>query len=74
MIKVKANQAFIHGAYNVNRGDEIEISDSLAADLEKVGLVSRKAAAPVSNKMAPDVQNKSEPAAPEVKPKEKKAK
>ena len=68
MIKVKAAHAFIHGEHNLNRGDEVEISESLAGDLEKRGLVTlpatKKAPAP-ENKMAAAPANKA--ASKEVK-------
>ena len=61
MVKVKANQSFAHGNLNLSRGDEVEISTALAADLEKNGLVtiaaSKKAPAP-ENKAAPEPENK----------------
>jgi hypothetical protein len=67
-VKVKANTAFIHGSYNVERGEEIEVSELLAAELEGAGLVGEKMAAPARNKMAPDADNKTaEAKAPKAK-------
>lgn len=53
MIKVTAKQAFIHDAHRPARGDQIEVSESLAAELEKRGLIE-----PVQTKQAPDPSNK----------------
>ena len=62
MVTVKANTAFIHGPHNVERGEEIEVSDLLAAELEGAGLVGEKMAAPAKNKMATAPANKAAPA------------
>lgn len=58
MVKVTALNAFIHDAHNVDRGDEIEVSESLAQELARSGLVSQKAMEAPKNKMDAPTKNK----------------
>lgn len=72
MAKIKARHAFIHGAHNLERGDEITVSAVLARELQKQGLIedfedgddedtdkheTKKAPEP-ANKKAPEPANK----------------
>lgn len=58
-MKVIATQTFFHDEHRARRGDEIEVSDSVAAELEKRGLVKISKAKPEpEDKMAADPANK----------------
>lgn len=68
-VRAEAVEAFIHGPYNMNRGDVALMPKGIYDDLEKVGLVktaSAKSAPAASNKMAPDAENKGRQMAPGV--------
>lgn len=67
-VKIKAKTSFAHGRFNLNRGQEAEMPEAVAKDLEKAGLVEvgkaatkapedKKATDP-SNKAAPPAKNK----------------
>jgi hypothetical protein len=66
-VKIKAKTSFAHGRFNLDRGQEAEMPEAVAKDLEKAGLVEvgeaakapegKKAAEP-SNKAAPAAKNK----------------
>ncbi|MCA3194399.1 hypothetical protein [Cupriavidus sp.] len=71
MITVKALTRFVHHDIDAHAGDEVEMSEALAKDLSKVGLVeapeststdkpapAEKAAPTPANKKAPDPKNK----------------
>lgn len=61
-MKVKAKHSFMHDAISPKRGDEFDVNDSLAHELEKRGLVEivkAKMTEKPENKMAPDPKNKS---------------
>ena len=64
-VTVIAEDSFIHGSHNLNRGDEASMDKSAADDLAAAGLVrikktdgDEKAADPPSNKQAADHDNK----------------
>lgn len=76
MIKVKAIQPFVHGAYNLSPGDEVDMPEAVAAELRAAGLLSpegKKAAPAPQNKMLEPVANKAE-VAPAQEPKPAKTK
>lgn len=71
MITVKALTRFVHHDIDAHAGDDVEMSEALAKDLAKVGLVEapaesksekaesvEKAAPAPANKKAPDPKNK----------------
>ncbi|MGY1490727.1 hypothetical protein ACW4YW_15075 [Methylobacillus pratensis] len=63
MVKAVALESFTHDSLNVRRGDDLDIAESTARDLEKHGLVkvSEVKSAPTSqNKKAPVAQNKTQ--------------
>ena len=66
-VQVMALSQFVHGAYTMKRGEGGELPESIAADLEKVGLVKisrlskpaeAKADSTLVNKMAAVIVNK----------------
>lgn len=60
-MKVIATQHFVHGSHTLARGQEADIPDGIAADLQRAGFVkpaTAKAALTASNKKAPPVANK----------------
>jgi hypothetical protein len=60
-VQAKAVTSFYHGKH-YRRGDVVDESETVIADLEKAGLVSTKDAPTPSNKKAPDPENKSKAA------------
>ncbi|MCA3186678.1 hypothetical protein [Cupriavidus sp.] len=71
MITVKALTRFVHHDIDAHAGDDVEMSEALARDLAKVGLVeapaegkvdkdqpAEKAAPGPANKKAPEPKNK----------------
>lgn len=61
-MQVKAKTSFVHGQYDLHRGQEADIPDGIASDLLKAGLVGEvgaKKAPEASNKRAPEPTNRS---------------
>jgi hypothetical protein len=56
-VQARAVTSFYHGQ-RYRRGDVVEESETVLADLEKAGLVSTKADPAPSNKKAPEPENK----------------
>lgn len=58
-MEVKALTTFVHGSLSMVRGQTKDISDAIASDLMKAGLVTEHKASPEpSNKMSPGPENK----------------
>ena len=59
-MKVIATKRFVHGAINVQTGDEVDAPESTIRELEAAGLVrGEKAASSPENKQRPKAANKS---------------
>lgn len=60
-MKAIAIQRFVHGALNVQAGDDVDAPESTVRELEAAGLVrtDQKAAPSPENKQAPKPANKS---------------
>lgn len=61
MVKVTAKQPFAHDGFRAAEGEQLEMNESMAAELERAGLVqidSKKSPEP-KNKMASEPKNKS---------------
>lgn len=64
-VKIKAKTSFAHGRFNLNRGQEAEMPEAVAKDLEKAGLVEigEATAKTPEGKKATEPSNKAAPAA-----------
>jgi hypothetical protein len=65
MVRVKAASSFAHGADSYARGQEFDVSEQLADELQKAGLITRSVPAsdakmepPPGNKVQQPVANK----------------
>lgn len=60
MVSVKANQEFVHGKWNLARGQSAEMPEQIAKELGEAGFVTvgQKQAPAPENKMADDPENK----------------
>jgi hypothetical protein len=67
MVRVTAKYAFVHDAHRPAKGDSINVSDAVADDLLKAGLIepfkAEKKAPEPENKKAPEPENKADPKA-----------